>query len=229
MDISIILPVQNQEEHIGLVVRQYLQELDNLHASVEVLIVINGPRRDHTLRICEALSEGRPDVRVLVEDQTGWGRAVRLGLSDATGDLLCYANSARTSATDLALLITRAMAEKDCVIKANRKRRANLWRRLGSLLYNLECRALFGLSNSDINGTPKVFPRTFSKLLELRYDDDLIDLEFHVVCRRENYRILDVPTFRSSVRRSGRTTTTWRSAVGMYGGAVQMWRAERSG
>ena len=44
-------------------------------------------------------------------------------------------------------------------MKANRKIRDNWRRRLGSLLYNLECRALFDLANWDINGTPKVFPR----------------------------------------------------------------------
>ena len=51
------------------------------------------------------------------------------------------------------------------VIKASRKIRENWKRRLGSLLYNLECRALFDLPYWDINGTPKVFGRHFIPLI----------------------------------------------------------------
>ncbi len=109
------------------------------------------------------------------------------------------------------------------VVKANRKIRENWRRRMGSLLYNLECRALFDLSYWDINGTPKVFPRQFDKLLALTRDDDLIDAEFNVVCRREGYPMLEVPIF-ASRRHGGTATTNYRSAVKMYWGAYQLWR-----
>ena len=224
MDISVILPVQNQADHIEPVLRQYLHALHNLNASCEVLVVINGPRRDDTLRVCQSLSRQLPDVRVLVIEQAGWGRAVRWGLSHARGDLLCYTNSARTAAKDLVLLLTCALANADCVIKANRRIRASIWRRLASLTYNLECRVLFDLSHGDVNGTPKVFPRKFSKLLALSRDDDLIDLQFSIACRRENYRVLEVPILSSSVRHSGSSTTNWRSAIRMYSGAIRLWR-----
>lgn len=114
-----------------------------------------------------------------------------------------------------------ASVHDDCVVKANRKIRENWKRRLGSLLYNLECRYLFDLAYWDINGTPKVFPRSFAPLMNLRQNGDLIDLEFNVVCRRQDYQVLEVPVF-STTRRSGRNTTNWRSAYRMYKGAVQL-------
>ena len=92
--------------------------------------------------------------------------------------MLCYTNSARTAPQDLALLLLYANINVDKVIKANRKIRESTFRRMGSLFYNLECRALFDLPYWDINGTPKVFPRKYSRLLELTRDDDMIDLEF---------------------------------------------------
>jgi hypothetical protein len=52
-------------------------------------------------------------------------------------------------------------------VKANRKIRDHWSRRLGSLLYNLECRALFDLSVWDVNGTPKVFPRSCDRAAQL--------------------------------------------------------------
>ena len=151
----------------------------------------------------------------------GWGRAVRHGLANAGGDLICYTNSARTTAKDLVLMMLYGSVHDDCVVKANRKIRENWKRRLGSLLYNLECRNLFDLAYWDINGTPKVFPRSFAPLMELQEDGDLIDLEFNAICRRQDYQVLEVPVF-SKTRHSGRSTTNWRSAYRMYTGAYRL-------
>ena len=87
-----------------------------------------------------------------------------------------------------AVLCSRAFAKRHglrpkVVIKANRKIRESWRRRMGYLLYNLECRALFDLSVWDINGTPKVFPRSFTALLNLARDDDLsVALHRHALC-----------------------------------------------
>jgi hypothetical protein len=109
------------------------------------------------------------------------------------------------------------------VVKANRKARESLHRRFGSFLYNLLCRALFDLNVRDINGTPKVFSRKFSGLLELTSVNDLIDAEFAVVCRRLGYPVLEVPVL-SSRRHGGTSTTDIKSAVRMYLGAISLRR-----
>jgi glycosyltransferase involved in cell wall biosynthesis len=220
---SVVLPVYNQADHIETVLREYLKALDRLDFPTEILPVINGPRRDKSLEICRSLEQQDKRIRTLCIDQGGWGRAVRHGLEQAGGDLICYTNSARTTAKDLVLMLLYGSVHDDCVVKANRKIRENWKRRLGSLLYNLECRYLFDLAYWDINGTPKVFPRSFAPLMGLREDGDLIDLEFNAICRRQEYQVLEVPIF-SKTRHSGRSTTNWRSAYGMYSGAYQLRR-----
>jgi glycosyltransferase involved in cell wall biosynthesis len=224
--ISIILPVYNQGDHIADAVDEYEQALIRLENPHELLLVPNGCR-DNSLEVCRALASTHSTVRVLELSRSGWGHAVRVGLAEAKGGLLSYANSARTRAEELILLLLYAVAFPDVVVKANRKIRESAVRRLGSLLYNLECRMLFDLSQWDINGTPKVFPRKFSRLLELERDDDLIDLEFNVVCRRQAYPMIEVPIF-SRTRHGGRSTTGLRSALRMYSGALAMSR-EQSG
>ncbi len=223
--ISVILPVYNQADHIGPAVAAHEAALDKLEPAHETLLVVNGCR-DDSLRVCQAQAEAFPSVRVLYSEKGGWGRAVKLGLSEARGELLCYTNSARTSPQDLTLVLLYAIVFPNVVVKANRKIRESWFRRLGSLLYNLECRALFNLANWDINGTPKVFPRRFDRLLELRRDDDLIDAEFHAVCSREQYPIVEVPILTSS-RLGGKSTTRIRSAVRMYWGVFRMRRQFR--
>jgi glycosyltransferase involved in cell wall biosynthesis len=225
---SVVVPVYNQADHIEAVLKEYLKALERLDFPTEILPVINGPRRDQSLEICRSLQQQHRSIRTLCIDQGGWGRAVRHGLSQAGGDLICYTNSARTTAKDLVLMLLYGSVHTDCVVKANRKIRENWRRRLGSLLYNLECRYLFDLAYWDINGTPKVFPRSFAPLMDLREDGDLIDLEFNAICRRLDYQVLEVPIF-SKTRHSGRSTTNWRSAYGMYAGAFKLKQKLKAG
>ena len=220
--VSVVLPIHDQAEHVRAIVGEYAEALTRARITYEIILVPNACR-DESANLCRDLAGTLAGVRAVESTVGGWGHAVRLGLREARGALLCYTNSARTTPEDLTLLVLYAATHRDTVVKANRKIREHWTRRLGSLLYNLECRALFDLSNWDINGTPKVFPRTFSKFLALTRDDDLIDAEFSLICRREGYRMLEVPIF-SHRRHGGRSTTTWRSAVKMYWGAYRLSR-----
>ncbi len=220
--VSIVLPVHDQAEHIESIVREYHEALERSGTAHEILLVPNACR-DGSDAICDRLARELPPVRLVPSALGGWGRAVRLGLRAARGELLCYTNSARTTPEDLTLLVLYARTHPGVVVKATRKIRERWTRRLGSLLYNLECRALFDLSSWDINGTPKVFARSCTPLLALSRDDDLIDAEFSMLCRRAGYPLLEVPIF-SSRRHGGRSTTTLRSAVRMYWGAYRLWR-----
>ncbi len=226
VDVSIILPVYNQGDHITSVVSDYVDALSKIPKTHEILLVVNACR-DNSLEVCKSLESKYPSVRALHSEQGGWGRAVRYGLDQARGSLLCYTNSARTSAQDLMMILLYSTVYSNIVVKANRKIRDNWRRRMGSLIYNLQCRSLFNLSNWDINGTPKIFPRSFSKLLQLTENGDLLDMEFIVACRKENYPIIEVPIL-SIQRHGGNSTTNYFSALRLYWGALQYWRKQNS-
>ncbi len=223
--VSIIIPVRNQADHIRTVVEVYEQSLTRLPSPHELIIVVNAST-DSTMDVCRELEREYSAIRAVQSDAGGWGLAVKIGLHAARGELICYTNCARTRIEDLMLLLIYSLAYPNVVMKANRKIRDGWLRRLGSLLYNLECRALFDLSYWDINGTPKVFPRSFDKLLGLTQDGDLIDVEFNIICRREDYPMLEVPIF-SSRRQGGKSTTTVFSAWKMYVGAIRLWQELR--
>jgi len=229
--VSVVLPVYNQAGHIRAVLEEYIAVLDQLPFDYELLPVINGPRRDNSLEICREFEKTSKRTKTFCIDQSGWGSAVQLGLSQASGDLLCFANSARTSGKDLALFLVYGSIHNDCVIKANRRIRESFKRRFASLLYNLECRMLFDLPYWDINGTPKVFSRDLVHLRNLKQAGDLIDLEFNAICREHSYNVLEVPILSSS-RRTGKSTTNWKSGLRMYWGAYQLrrqWTARKPG
>jgi glycosyltransferase involved in cell wall biosynthesis len=219
---SIVLPVHNQADHLTRVVRDYREVLDRLPLRHEIVLVPNACR-DETPRLCREMARQGEGVVVAELAEGGWGRAVRAGLAAAGGDLLCYTNSARTSPQMLSLALLYASANPDVVIKAQRKIRDNWRRQLGSLIYNLECRMLFGLASWDINGTPKVFPRRFAGLMQLTSDDDMIDAEFVVTCKHEGYSIVELP-IAMTVRHGGESTTNYGSALRMYRGAYELRR-----
>ena len=95
-------------------------------------------------------------------------------------------------------------------------------REIGSLLYNLEARVCFGVCCRDVNGTPKVFSRDFYQTLRLTSAGDLLDLELMAAAVRRRVPVDELPV-RGFRRHGGKSSTTWKSALKMYGGALQLW------
>jgi glycosyltransferase involved in cell wall biosynthesis len=221
--VSVIVPAYSQADHIGLVLSNYGEALDKLGRAYEMVVVVNGPE-DGTFEACQHAAETSENIRI-ERSKPGWAMAVQQGIASCKGDLICFTNSARTAPSDLLAILLFALAYPGVVVKANRKTRDSLNRRLGSLLYNLECRALFNLANFDVNGTPKAFPRSFDRLLALQRHDDVIDAEFNAVCLREGYPVLEVPIV-STRRHGGTSTTSLRTAMRLYWGALDLWYRE---
>jgi glycosyltransferase involved in cell wall biosynthesis len=217
-----VIPVHQQADHIGPVLAALHDAVVDLSPATETIAVVNASN-DASAERCRAVGAQRQGIRVIERDERGWGGAVRAGLAAATGDLLCFTNSARTTPRDLRTAITLALVNEGCATKAVRRSRDSIVRRSGSVLYNFEARALFGLASWDVNGTPKAFPRSFSQLLELREDGDLLDLEWLVACDRAGYAMIEFPVTSVS-RHGGRSTTRAASALRMYRGALELRR-----
>lgn len=220
---SLVLPVYNQADHLQAVVESHHSALVRRGDTFEVLLVPNGCK-DDSEQICADLATRLPDVHVVRCSTAGWGAAVRAGLQASRGRTVCYTNLARTTPDDLARILDHAVEYPDNPVKAVREIRDSSRRRWGSRLYNLEARALFGIRTSDVNGTPKAFPRHLDPLLHLSRNDDLIDLEFMAECSRHGYVVREVP-IRSTTRHGGESTTRLKSAFRMYSGAMELRRS----
>jgi glycosyltransferase involved in cell wall biosynthesis len=222
---SLILPIYNQADHIEKIVGEMARELDSLPIGWEILLVPNGCR-DGSEDICRSLSREEARILSFVSPKAGWGNAVRYGLQKSRGDTLCFTNSARTAAGALRESISKYLDEQPCVLKVKRAVRDSIFRKLGSLLYNAENYMLFGINVSDINGTPKIFPRSYAALLDMKEEGDLLDLEFNVICKRNRYRVIE-PSVVSTTRHGGKSTTKLSSAWRMYCGSVRLWKELR--
>jgi hypothetical protein len=219
VDISIILPIDvGSNGTIEHVVSSYAEWLDASEYSWEMLIApvagmkLKGAGLDALMRITK--------VRIC-QSADGWGGAVNAGLRASSGEMLCYTNWRRTSVDVLSEMLSLAMRNRDVVLRANRRTRDTRIGRMGSLLYNIECRLLLQVAAWDINGTPKIFPRVFTDLLHLTQSGNLLDAEFAAVCERSGYPVMEVPV-EASLAPGLSEAFQFRSALQMYAGVIKL-------
>jgi glycosyltransferase involved in cell wall biosynthesis len=217
--VSVVLPVMNQAEHIAHVLGLFAAALDRAQIRYEIIPVVNASA-DNSMAECLRAAASNPAIRPFEEAGGGFGLAIRRGLRESVGDVLCYANSARTSADDLSTSIAFALRNPEYVIKAVRLSYDSVFRRAGSIGFNLLCRSLFNLHCWDMNGTPKVFSRRFDRLMHLTQDDSMIDTEFNAICQLYDYPLLEL-TLTVTPRHSGKSSTNIRTAIKLYSGAFQ--------
>lgn len=210
--VSIILPVRNQGDHIYVVVTGYINALNASVGEVfEILLVPNGCS-DSSVSACQTLVHEFSCVRLLQPPAVGWGAAVRCGIDQSVADIICFASSARAKSSDMVRFVERAIETPSFVYQARRVSQDNWIRSLGSRIFNFECRLLFGSKTADINGTPKVFPRRFSRLLSLTRDDFTLDAQFNWFCAEENYPVVEIEVG-PTPRHGGQSMTTTMRAL----------------
>lgn len=215
---SVILPMYKQLAHAEHLYHTYVTHLNQLNTGWELLFIVNGVDDGSIAKLNEI--NKLDNVKVLWLEKGGWGRAVKFGLAQASGKYLCYTNSARTEIEDLILILNYAAVNNDNVVKATRIIREKMIRKVGSTLYNLECRILYQVPIWDVNGTPKVLPRKVYEEIDITSDDDLIDAEIVIKCVRQKIKIIEIPVI-STTRISGSSTTNFKSAYKMYKGLLR--------
>ncbi len=213
-ELSVVLPVHNQADHIAAVLRQYYFQFKN--RPWEIILVPNACR-DDSVRICREIASRHRNTRLVENPKGGWGLSVRVGLEKARGRYLCYTNSARTDPATIVALFKKFKRAPQSLAKVDRHFRGNWFREGGSWLYNLECRWLLGLPTWDVNGTPKIFSAATFRKVSLRSTGDLLDAELLAQCRDLKIPLLEAP-IKGWVRHGGKSSMSLKSALRLYGG-----------
>lgn len=200
----------------------WIPALSSTGKSFEVVAVPNACT-DSTPEAVRKSAVRHPEIRVVENPRGGWGLSVLTGLREARGDILCYANSARTNPAVISPLLDLYLANAPCCAKVSRVKRGAPLREAGSYLFNLEARLLFGVKTADVNGTPKMFPRSLFENLTLESRGDLLDLELMTLVERMGMQVVEheVGGF---TRHGGVSTTNWRTAVRMFRDSFSLYR-----
>lgn len=211
-----VLPVANQADHIERVVAAYIAAVDQVELfSVDFVLAVNNSA-DDSLNASTRLAARFPERVSVVTTDPGWGNAVRGGMAHARGEMVGFANSARTDPDDIARAIRYAGVDRAALVKSRRENRAyGLTRRVGSKLFNLECRMLFQLRIADVNGNPKVWHRDRLDPSTLHEPGSFLDAEVLIRAVQLGMPIVEFPITRMQ-RHGGVSMTNISLAMTLY-------------
>ncbi len=198
-EISIVIPVYNEEGILHSAVVDLRERLAPFGWNYEIILAENGSR-DRTVAIAHELGQKYPEVRCISVGEPNYGKALRLGIVAARGELV-LADEIDLCDTDFhrrALEILRRDAA-DLVVGSKLIGGAEderpLFRHAASLLYTGMLRALLGFRGTDTHGL-KGFRR--SLLLPVAeaclVEKDVFASEFVIRAYRAALRVVEIPT-----------------------------------
>lgn len=209
-ELSLILPVLNEEEFIEKVVMETLAVMDVSGIDYEIILAENGST-DGSLEIMRMLERNHQRVRVCIAPHRGWGIAILTGYSLAKGEYFCHMPSdGQVDPATVPLLFGRRGKNK--IVKICRVTRENPLRYWNSKAYNLIANLMFRLNLRDINGCPKLYHRGCIAEINPRSKDSFIDLELQTKAKRRGYRIVEIPTA-GLERMGGKSNTSLKTVM----------------
>lgn len=212
LDLTLVLPVCNEEEIIGSVIEKIIKALKG-KISYEIIAVENGST-DLSFQILQDLKDKYSNLRVF-QSKKGWGNAVKEGIKQARGEYLCYMVSDNQIDPKYIPEVYKIISLGDCdLVKVKRVKRESLFRTLNSKAYNFFALILFGINVSDINATPKIVRTTVIKKLNLQSENIAFDLELLYKLTRRKLKVKDVAVV-SKKRDKGVSKTNLFSALEM--------------
>lgn len=220
--LSLAVPCYNEEESLRNTAVRLVRAFRERDLEVELVLVDNGSKDRTGAIIDELLAEGLPVVKEVVVVNQGYGYGVLRGLARCRGQFIGFiCADGQVEAPDVARLYeTLLNAKSPMLVKVRRRFRMDGFRRkVVSIIYNGVANMLFGgLGTIDINGNPKLFPRSYYERMNLASRDWFLDAEVMIKAKR-----LGLPVFELNVlgqmREGGasnvRATTIWEFLVNL--------------
>jgi dolichol-phosphate mannosyltransferase len=236
--LSLVMPCYNEEAIVAQTIRRVLGAFDAAGVRLELIAVNNGSR-DRTGEILAQLSAEYPAVSVqTVETNIGYGNGVICGLEACSAPWVgVIPADGQVDAEDAVRLFEDAVQAGEPVLaKARRRFRMDgPARKVVSIAYNLFFRMLWpGVDSLDINGLPKIMPRSVVQRMELRSRQWFLDPEIMIKSKVLGIRVLEYNVF-ARMRGSGvshvRATTCWEFFAALlkyrFGSELAQWRSQQ--
>ncbi len=193
-ELSVILPVLNEEEIITAVVANLKKVLDKEKIDYELVLVDNGSQ-DGSLKVVSDLAAVDNRLIVVHTPLKGWGRAIILGWEKANGRYVAHMPSdGQVDPVSLVELLTLLRQQNADIAKIKRVTRESLLRTVNSKIYNLIANLLFNIKVNDTNGCPKMFARVLVKKFDIQSLDSFLDLELLLKARFLGLRVVEIET-----------------------------------
>ncbi|MCB0218482.1 MAG: glycosyltransferase family 2 protein [Chrysiogenetes bacterium] len=184
--LSIVIPLYNEEENIPALLEGLGRISAALDAPHEWVLVDNGSR-DATARLLDEAAAGSDRLRIVkVEENQGYGWGIISGLRQATGGVVGYLDGdLQVPPEDVPGMLGKVLETGAPLVVARRMNRGDgVLRKIQSIVFNLLFRLLFGVRVSDVNGKPKFMSRELYEQMGLESRDWFIDAEILIKAAR---------------------------------------------
>lgn len=213
--VTVIMPFRDEEATLRLAIEQLLQV--DLETELEVIAVDDGSTDGSVGSIAPLLSD--PRIRLISEPVgRGKGYAVRLGLSEASGDIVAILDAdLEYRADDLALLVAAIVRGEATVAYGirppGRKSFYSFWYMVGGRLTSLWASLVFGIRVRDMHTALKVASREMWNSIQLHRNGFDLDTEITAKFLRSGHRILEIPVNYKARSRSEGKKLRWTAGL----------------
>lgn len=169
MDISVIIPLLNEEESLPEL-EAWIRKVMEEHAfSYEVILVDDGST-DHSWEIIRRLTEENPSVRgIKFRRNYGKSAALQVGFQECRGQVVITMDADLQDSPDEIPELYRLIAEEkyDLISGWKKKRHDPLSKTLPTKLFNAATRAISGIKLHDFNCGLKAYRKEVVKSIEV--------------------------------------------------------------
>lgn len=202
-ELSLVFPVFDEADNIGLLLSESLRLAPILSSDFEIVVVDDGSR-DGSARIIEERRRAEPRIRVVRHaSNRGYGAALHAGLREARGEFVFFCDAdLQFDLEELSTLL--AHAREFDIVAGYRLHRRDPWpRRILGWSWSSLVRVLFDLQVRDIDCAFKVFRRHVIDAIPIESIGAFINTEILVRANKARFRIHQVPVTHRR-RRHGR-------------------------
>lgn len=211
MKISIVIPVFNEVDTIGEIVKR----VENVDIPKEIIIVDDGSF-DGTRDVLKKIKSD--DIKIYYHDRNlGKGGALKTGFKEVTGGIVIVQDAdLEYDPNEIPLLIDPILKGVADVVFGSRlsggrpQRVYMFWHKVGNKLITFIANLLFNNTLSDVETGYKVFRREVIQNLNLKSNGFSIEPEITAKIFKKQYRVYEIPiSYYGRTYREGKKIT-WR-------------------
>lgn len=190
IELSVVIPVYNEEENIPLLVTELTASLTAIGKRYEVIFIDDGSRDQSLDRILKACRDN-PGIRVIsFQENAGQTAAMDAGFRNARGDVIVTMDAdLQNSPGDIPLLLEK-IPEYDMVFGRRAVRNDPWIRRFSSVIANTVRNLLTQENIKDISCSLKAYKRECLQTIKLYHG---MHRFLPTLFKMEGFRVVEVP------------------------------------
>jgi len=197
IDLSIVLPVFNEEKNIPRVVEEFRKVSEKI--SLEILFVEDGGSKDNTRKVIGDFSKKYAFVRGVFTGEPGYGISLYNGLKKARGEFIGWTHSdLQTPPIDVLKafdLIKKQENPLNVYIKGKRYGRPLADKLVNTIGMSIFETLVLGKFMYEINAQPNIFHKSFLEKLRNPPRDFAFDLYAYYMAKKCGYEMIRFPVF----------------------------------